>query len=331
MSLKRVASDTVDLRGRLPIKITGIVFWGMMLVGLIFSLIQLRSLEDQLIGRFALNADRFSASLAEHFRRHPDLSTEQATGYIESLLQELNFTGAALHLPAKNFRFGETSAETNYLDQSLTNYPGFQKDAPVAHIRLYHPDIEQVTGAKRKELLITMGGLFLAFGFILQWILQRVLTRPFLNMVRTAERFVEGDDEARFDEQRHDEFGFLGKFFNKALDYLLIQQGELRDALDRVRESETALYQEKERAEVTLYSIGDAVITTDESSCIEYLNPVAERLTGWSLKTIQGRRLSDVMRLVNENTREAVANPVELCLKCGEILELTEHTLLIRD
>ncbi|MBU2478043.1 MAG: diguanylate cyclase, partial [Gammaproteobacteria bacterium] len=176
-----------------------------------------------------------------------------------------------------------------------------------------------------------MGALFLAFGFILQWILQRVLTRPFLHMVYTAQRFADGSTEARFDERRVDEFGFLGKFFNKALDFLLVQQDELREALNRVRESETALYQEKERAEVTLYSIGDAVITTDESGRVDYFNPVAERLTGWVLENVQGKPLCEVMRLVNENTRETVANPVELCLKCGEILELAEHTLLIRD
>ncbi|MFP5505034.1 MAG: EAL domain-containing protein [Gammaproteobacteria bacterium] len=319
------------LRGRLPLKITGIVFWGMMLVGLLFSLIQLRTLEDQLIGRHALNADRFTAALTEHLSAHPDQSPAQAQETIQRLLDELGFTGVIVHTVADRFHFGAARVDLAAGDASTIERRIADAGSEVQRLQLFHRDIHELMNAKRKELLITMGALFLAFGFILQWILQRVLTRPFLNMVRTAERFAGGATDARFDEQRHDEFGFLGKFFNKALDYLLVQQDELRAALDRVRESETALYQEKERAEVTLYSIGDAVITTDESGCIEYLNPVAERLTGWALEDVQGRSLSQVMRLVNENSREPVANPVDLCLKCGEILELADHTLLIRD
>jgi len=246
-------------------------------------------------------------------------------------LNEYGFTGVVLHSAANVQRIGDTPESGVYIDRSLSDYVLLEQTHGYNRLWLYHQDIQEAVGDKRKELLLTMGALFLAFGFILQWILQRVLTRPFLHMVYTAQRFADGSTEARFDERRVDEFGFLGKFFNKALDFLLVQQDELREALNRVRESETALYQEKERAEVTLYSIGDAVITTDESGRVDYFNPVAERLTGWVLENVQGKPLCEVMRLVNENTRETVANPVELCLKCGEILELAEHTLLIRD
>ena len=322
-----------ELRGRLPIKITGIVFWGMMLVGLVFSLIQLQALEEQMKGRFALNAHGFEADLVEYLNGHPQQSMQEASDYIESLLARYEFTGVVLKSPDATHRFGvipdsghSASAESSALFEAVSTTA-----IPMLHIHVYHADIRDVMHERRKDLLMTMGLLFLLFGFVLQWVLQRVLTRPFLGMVNTAQSFAAGATEARFDEHRHDEFGFLGKFINKALDYLLVQQDELRDALSRVRESETALYQEKERAEVTLHSIGDAVITTDEAGCIEYLNPVAERLTGWSIDQVQGRPLREVMKLVNENTREPVANPVELCLRCGEVLELADHTVLVRD
>lgn len=320
-----------DLRGSLSIKITGIVFWGMMLVGLIFSLIQLQNLEDQLTGRHVLNAERFSTVLNDYLLDTPRATPEHLRDFIQSELSDYEFTGIALHTPEGMQYIGASPAGKEYIDKPFLDYASPERLHDIARLWLYHQDKHEAIGEKRKEFLITMGGMFLAFGFILQWILHRVLTRPFLQMVDTAQRFADGAIESRFDEQRIDEFGYLGKFFNKALDYLLLQQGELREALDRVRESETALYQEKERAEVTLYSIGDAVITTDEGGRVDYLNPVAERLTGWTLDVVQGKPLSEVMRLVNENTREAVSNPVELCLKCGEILELAEHTLLIRD
>ena len=334
MNLDRpsAAAAQGNLRGRLPIKITGIVFWGMMLVGLIFSLLQLRTLEDQLTGRLALNADRFVANLSAHLERHPKLQRDGLRNLVLELLDAHKFSGVALHGIDNVQRFGDISLQHQRMEKRLNGLSA-HTDTPhgIERVELYYPDLRQAVNDKRKELLITMGALFLAFGFILQWILQRVLTRPFINMVRTAQSFVGGATAARFDEVRHDEFGFLGKFFNKALDYLLMQQEELREALNRVRESETALYQEKERAEVTLYSIGDAVITTDESGCVDYLNPVAERLTGWTLSQVQDRPLGEIMRLINENTREPVANPVDQCLQCGEVLELADHTLLVRD
>lgn len=318
------------LRARLPLRITGIVFWGMMLVGLIFSLIQLRSLEDQLKGRFALNAGRAAEAIVAELDSHPGQPIDQAGDALVDILGRYGFTGALLQAPAGVHRIGNVSTRHSFVHDAhlMENFANIHG---LSHIEVFHPDLAEAVSERRGELLMTMGGLFLLFGFVLQWILQRVLTQPFVNMVRTAQRFTSGDTQARFDERRHDEFGFLGTFVNQSLDYLLVQQEDLRAALARVQESETALYQEKERAEVTLHSIGDAVITTDEAGRIDYLNPVAERLTGWMLADVQGLPVGAVMRLVNENTRDPVANPVELCLRHGEVLDLTEHTVLIRD
>lgn len=319
------------LEARLPIKITGIVFWGMMLVGLLLSLLQLRVLEDQMRGQFALDADRFSVALVELLTAQPQSPSANLPMQIEQLLGRYELLGAQLKAGNRAYRFGITADERGFINESSRVNGLSYAGESLTGLYIYHSPLDEVMQARRKQLLMAMGASFLLFGFVLQWILQRVLTKPFLSMVQTAQRFASGQTEARFDQQRSDEFGFLGKFFNQALDYMLVQQDELRSALHRVRESETALYQEKERAEVTLHSIGDAVITTDEAGCIDYLNPMAERLTGWESAAVQGKPLREIMRLVNENSREPVANPVELCLKCGEILELADHTVLVRD
>ena len=93
--------------------------------------------------------------------------------------------------------------------------------------------------------------------------------------------------------------------------------------------AEEALFQAKERAEVTLHSIGDAVITTDTQGVVDYLNPVAETLTGWMLAEAMGQPLTEVFPIFNETTREAVENPVALCLREGVIVGMANHTLLI--
>ncbi|MBW4615870.1 MAG: PAS domain S-box protein [Desmonostoc vinosum HA7617-LM4] len=100
------------------------------------------------------------------------------------------------------------------------------------------------------------------------------------------------------------------------------------DITERKR-MEEALFQEKELAQVTLHSIGDAVITTDAIGKIEYFNPIAENLTGWSQQEVRGLPLVEVFKIVNENTREPVENPVEKALQQGQIVELANHTILI--
>ena len=97
----------------------------------------------------------------------------------------------------------------------------------------------------------------------------------------------------------------------------------------KLRESEEALFREKELAQVTLHSIGDAVITTDASGRVSYCNPIAERLTGWEAAVASGRFLSEVFQIVHEVTRRPTQNPVERVLRDGCTAGLANHTVLI--
>jgi diguanylate cyclase (GGDEF)-like protein/PAS domain S-box-containing protein len=90
------------------------------------------------------------------------------------------------------------------------------------------------------------------------------------------------------------------------------------------------LRREKERAEVTLNSIGDAVITTDAAENIEHMNPIAERLTGWLASEARGQPLSAVYRIVNEQTGEAAENPLRVALQQRSVIPLANHTVLVR-
>ncbi|MEH1765865.1 EAL domain-containing protein [Nostoc sp.] len=96
-----------------------------------------------------------------------------------------------------------------------------------------------------------------------------------------------------------------------------------------LKQIEETLFQEKELAQVTLESIGDAVITTDAFGRIQYLNPVAESLIGCSEASAQGLPLLEVLRIVDETTGEPVQNPIEQALQSNRIVGLANHTILI--
>jgi diguanylate cyclase (GGDEF)-like protein/PAS domain S-box-containing protein len=91
-----------------------------------------------------------------------------------------------------------------------------------------------------------------------------------------------------------------------------------------------ALFEEKERAQVTLNSIGDAVISTDVAGNVTYLNIVAERLTGWSQQEAAGHRFEEVFRIIDSTTREEAPNPMASAVRENKTVGLTPNCILIR-
>ena len=95
------------------------------------------------------------------------------------------------------------------------------------------------------------------------------------------------------------------------------------------RRAEEALRQQSEWLRITLASIGDAVITTDADGRVTSMNAVAQALTGWSQTDALGQLLTDVFRIVHEETREPVDNPATRALQAGTIIRLANHTVLL--
>ena len=112
-----------------------------------------------------------------------------------------------------------------------------------------------------------------------------------------------------------------------------VEDISMRKAMELVlRAAEEALFEEKERAQVTLNSIGDAVLTTDLLGNVSYLNLVAEAMTGWSRQEAMGRPLSEVFRIIDGTTRQAAANPAQRAIEAdGSVGLIADCVLLRRD
>ena len=97
----------------------------------------------------------------------------------------------------------------------------------------------------------------------------------------------------------------------------------------RSARAEAAARADRESLQTTLKSIGDAVIATDARGRVQFMNPVAERLTGWPLSEARGRPLGEVFKIVNEVTRANVESPVDKVLREGRVVGLANHTVLL--
>jgi diguanylate cyclase (GGDEF)-like protein/PAS domain S-box-containing protein len=121
-----------------------------------------------------------------------------------------------------------------------------------------------------------------------------------------------------------------------AQDYLIKGQIDPRGLLRALRYAverkalEEALFNEKERAQVTLNCIGDAVICTDIAGNITFLNIVAEKMTGWRREEAAGLPMAEVLRIMDTTTREIVPNPMEAAVECNGTVHLPSNSILIR-
>src|SRR5579863_6720169 len=134
----------------------------------------------------------------------------------------------------------------------------------------------------------------------------------------------ENEDTARLAVQR----GAQDYLFKGRLDAYLLPKA-LLSMIERAANTE-ALFVEKERAQVTLNSIGDAVVSTDASGHVTYLNVIAEGLTGWSQQEACGHPLEQVFRIVDATTREPACNPMDLAMREDKAVALTPNCVLIR-
>ncbi|MFZ3166681.1 MAG: PAS domain S-box protein [Candidatus Methanoperedens sp.] len=120
-------------------------------------------------------------------------------------------------------------------------------------------------------------------------------------------------------------YGYLVKPF---------QERELHISVDMAiykHKMERKLKESEEWLATTLRSIGEAVITADKDGLITFMNPAAEGLTGWKPKEVINKKLTDVFKIINRDTRLPIENPVTRVLSEGITARLASHTILIRN
>jgi diguanylate cyclase (GGDEF)-like protein/PAS domain S-box-containing protein len=168
--------------------------------------------------------------------------------------------------------------------------------------------------ATSRDTILRQGFLIAAaevsLSFLALALVGHFLTRHIRLLLAATQRISRGNYDIRVSTQSQDEIGLLAANFNAMSE-------AVRQRVEDLRRSERELYEEKERAEVTLHSIADGVITTDISGQVVYLNPVAERLTGRTIDAARGEPIERIYRVVDEETGNALVNPVRLCLAEG--------------
>jgi len=152
--------------------------------------------------------------------------------------------------------------------------------------------------------------------------------RALVNEMQTEERALESERAATY---RHSVqvtvaciylASLLAAIGAVLLAYFIVREMALRE------KHASAIKEREEWFRVTLTSIGDGVIATDERGCVTFVNPVAERLTGRTLAWTKGRVVNEVFPIFNELTHQPVDNPVSKVMQLGQVVGLANHTVL---
>lgn len=213
----------------LPLKIAGLVFWGLVLIGLMLIVLSINWLEDNL-PRQHENVNYNTYIQTQEFFLHSKKTSPK--NLKQSLSKIIERTGAlGLRVSINNeevIRIGNTldslSVKTIYFSLQPSNQTSPKKKQAKLHVYQKHLKSE-LTKHKKRLITIMFVALFV-FGALLQWILKKLLSAPIQQMIDTAQAFSLGED-VRFDDKRGDEFGYISRFINKALSNLIRRQEEL--------------------------------------------------------------------------------------------------------
>jgi len=107
------------------------------------------------------------------------------------------------------------------------------------------------------------------------------------------------------------------------------QKQELHYKNEQRKQALIALQKSEEHLSITLNSIGDGVIATDANGNVTRMNPIAEKLTGWSIAEAKGKTVKTIFPIINTSTRKTITNPVEKVISTGEVIYLSNHTTLV--
>ena len=223
-------------------------------------------------------------------------------------------------------------------NESASDFPAFQAASDRLNVQgqalafdasvLSKSSGDQANQVKQTNniLIFTLLGVFGAYFVMVYYLVFRRTFRSITKLQDGTKIIGSGNLDYSIAAQSNDEIGELSQAFNQMtsnLKTVTASKSDLEKAQASLRESE-------QRWATTLASIGDAVIATDQSGKIAFMNDDAEELTGWTLIEAVQKPVKTVFNIINEQTRLEVENPIERVLKEGMVVGLANHTVLIR-
>ena len=214
---------------RISQKIAGLVFWGLVIVGLILVVAAVEWLENDLKRHSDGIENETFILTQEVFKQAPRASRKNIKRALTKVLESTGASGITIE--SERFELivvGKTNTDMDkrVIHFNITPPPKFNIPTHLATLSIYQVPVSVIINNQKKKLMTSMVLMFFAFGMLLQWILKKLVSVPIEEMVNTAQAVTLGE-KTQFNETRKDEFGYLARFINRALETLSQRQDEL--------------------------------------------------------------------------------------------------------
>ena len=345
--------------GGLPVIVSGIVFWGMVLVGLVAIALISKEQERSFTQQVELNAQVLASLIEELLELSPHdqplaYNREAVIALVEREMPARGFLGVALIADSDELLIGAPPENASKLKLKLNPLAAsgdIQRMGGSIELHYFYPNLDDYLTHQRNQLFLTIGGAVFLFGFILQQILQRVLSKPIMDMVDVASKFGAGDSSVRFDETRRDELGYMARFINSALDKMVTEQQATHRAMEQLSEAQLALQEQHDLLEMRVEERTGALSAANREleaysySIAHDLRQPLRAIDGFSLLLLEdyydqlddegkdyinrvreaaqrmGRLIDDILELSKITRSDIVLCEVNLSAEAGEILK----------
>ena len=223
-------------------------------------------------------------------------------------------------LPKRGDSLAIVKTPNGYLGREIINYLTTEAGIRTPrHVALWIAlDTRHIRHQTLREAL-TIASVLVATGLtiaaLLLYLTRRYVTQPFGTLAHFAQRLAAGNLNERLRIHGEGEAATLAT--------------ALHDMAERIGNNINTLHENENRLSVTLDSIGDAVMVTDDRGLVIRMNPEAERMTGWREEDAVGRPLTEVFHIIHAVTREPAIDPVARVLREGRVVGLANHTALL--
>lgn len=216
----------------IAVRISALVLWITVPLVILGAIINLSSAEQVLRKEFNDKIDLLAFRTGNALLSAPSLEQQRFRDTLQALANSLDFQAMRVSINDDDFVVGTISPESETLERGipavLPNNPGI---ASTVRITGYHVPFHVMVQKQRENTLVAIVGMLTVFGLFLVWAIRTIVHRPLRALVDATRQVSEGNTELRLDSTSVDEFGTLGRFFNRMLDVLMVQQKKIESAL----------------------------------------------------------------------------------------------------
>ena len=216
----------------IAVRISALVLWITVPMVILGTIINLSGAEHSLRSEYNDKIDLLAFRASNVLLTTPSLEQQRFRDSLQTLAHELGFRAVRVSINDDDFVVGQLSPELESLARGvpavLPNNPGV---ASTVKITGYHIPFSAMLQKQRENTLVLILVMLTAFGLFLIWAIRAIVHRPLRALVDATQQVSEGNTALRLEVSSMDEFGTLGRFFNKMLDVLMVQQKKVENAL----------------------------------------------------------------------------------------------------